>query len=261
MTQAQRIIKYFALALSFFIIISIISCIFYGINSFINFFNDNEIGEVRHFDFEDIKIIDIDLSSTKLTIKNGNYFRVETNNKYIECSQTNNKLTIKETKNNWLSNGNGEIIVYINDNLDKLELETGAGNINVDNVNINEFDLEIGAGKVDIQNLNVFNKLNIDGGAGEVTIKEGTINNLDLDMGVGKVTITSKLIGSSDIDAGIGELNIKLLEKIENYKIKIEKGLGKVKINNNEVKNGIHGEGINLIEIDGGIGSINISSL
>ena len=55
--------------------------------------------------------------------------------------------------------------------------------------------------------------------------------------------------------------NINLLDKIENYKIKIEKGLGTVKINNDSVKNGIYGEGTNSIEIDGGVGSINIKSL
>lgn len=263
MTQAQKIIKYFALALAFFIIVSLVSGIFYGINSLINLFSDNEIGEIKTFEFKEANVenLDIELSSTKLIIKNSDYFKVETNNKYVDCSQTDNKITIKETKNNLFSkNGKSEVIVYINKNLNKVTIEAGAGNINIDNIEANELDFEMGAGKVNITNLNVFNKASINGGAGEVIIENGIINNLDLDIGVGKVSLTSKLTGFSDIDAGIGELNINLLDKIENYKIKIEKGLGKVKINGEEKNDGIYGEGNNSIEIDGGIGNINIKS-
>ena len=79
-------------------------------------------------------------------------------------------------------------------------------------------------------------------------------------MGVGKVTINAKLTGSTDIDAGVGELNINISEKLENYKLKIDKGIGIIRINNEEVSSNTFGSGINLIEIDGGVGSINIKS-
>lgn len=77
-------------------------------------------------------------------------------------------------------------------------------------------------------------------------------------MGVGKFSITSSIIGDSKINAGIGSLELNILEKEENYKIKIDKGIGNIKINGENVTDDIYGSGERIIDIEGGIGNINI---
>ena len=53
---------------------------------------------------------------------------------------------------------------------------------------------------------------------------------------------------------------INLIGTEDNYKIKSEKGLGNVTINNEKIKsNTYYGNGTNQIEISGGIGSISIN--
>ena len=53
---------------------------------------------------------------------------------------------------------------------------------------------------------------------------------------------------------------MKLLGKRNDYQIIVNKGIGKVTIDNNDYKDGsIVGNGYNKLNIDGGIGSINVN--
>ena len=77
-------------------------------------------------------------------------------------------------------------------------------------------------------------------------------------MGVGELDLSAKLSGNSDIDAGVGRLNLNLIGN--DYKIKVDKGIGSASINGNDIKDDTYyGEGSNIIDIDGGVGSIDIS--
>ena len=78
-------------------------------------------------------------------------------------------------------------------------------------------------------------------------------------MGVGEVNLTAMLEAKSDMDAGIGNLNITLQGDKETYQIRTEKGLGKIQIDGKEAEDRqIFGEGENYMEIDGGVGNIEI---
>ena len=63
--------------------------------------------------------------------------------------------------------------------------------------------------------------------------------------------------GNSRISAGIGEINLTLIGNKEDYQITADKGIGSIKIENQECSsNTTYGSGYNKIKIDGGIGSI-----
>ena len=139
-------------------------------------------------------------------------------------------------------------------------IENGAGKLDINDLSTNELELDLGAGKVTIDKLTVLKEASIDGGAGEVNISNSSINNLDLDMGIGIVLISSTLTGNSEIDAGIGEVDLNLLDKKDNYKINIDKSIGEIIIDGNKVgEENSYGNGLNTIDISGGIGSININ--
>ena len=79
-------------------------------------------------------------------------------------------------------------------------------------------------------------------------------------MGAGTAEITSIITGNNEINSGVGNLKLNLIDNIENYKIKINKGIGKVEIDNKEVSdNEIVGTGLNFINISGGIGTIAVN--
>ena len=87
----------------------------------------------------------------------------------------------------------------------------------------------------------------------------GALKDLDLDMGVGQLILTSALTGNCQLDLGVGESNITLIGSKENYKLDLEKGLGNIFIDGVNVSDyGSSGNGTNKVEINGGVGSINV---
>ena len=83
---------------------------------------------------------------------------------------------------------------------------------------------------------------------------------MDLDLGVGEVNLQTELTGKNEINAGVGSLNIDLQGEATSYKIQADKGLGTIKIDGKEISNGeTFGDGENYIEVDGGIGNIDIN--
>lgn len=273
MTTVQKVIKYLALALAIFIIVNIVSAILSGIYIMSNISGAKNSEKYELHDMKEIETnietssiskLEIDIDYSNLTIKKGDKLKVESNSSAISCNQNNNKIIIKERNHNWFSKIKAsDLVIYIPTNImfEQIDIATGAGEINIEELNAEKLDFEIGAGKVEIQKLNILEKAIIDGGAGKVEILSGTINDLDLDMGVGAFELKAKLTGKNDIDAGVGKLDIDLTDEIDNYTIKVSKGIGSVNINGKEVSNDSkNGNGDTYIEIDGGVGSINIKT-
>lgn len=207
---------------------------------------------------ENIKYLDIDVNSSNLVIKPGNSFIIETINKHIKYKIDNNELKIKE-EGYHLTNSKlkSELIITIPDtNLNEIDINTGAGNLNIDSINTEKLDIDLGTGTTLINNL-YSKRADIDTGAGTFTINNGSINDLDLDIGVGEVKITSNITGNSSISSGVGKLSLNLLNTFDNYRFEVNKGIGKVTINDIEVgDNSTLGNGTNTIKLDGGIGEI-----
>lgn len=266
MNSLRKAIKNISIIFAIFLAVSIISGIIYGLSSLENVFNDKNNKISRKL--EDLKIKDnasilnIDVASANLTIKEGNYLKAKTNNEYITIKQEQNSLSITEKKYHWFSNNkNKELVIYIptNFSFENVVISTGASKVNIEKLSTNNLYLELGAGKVDINNLIVLKDAKIDGGAGKITIKSGKIHNLDLDMGVGSLTLTSKLTGNNHIDSGVGEIDLHLLGTLDDYKISLDKGIGSATLDGNSMSDDVYyGTGNNKLDIDGGIGSINI---
>ena len=129
--------------------------------------------------------------------------------------------------------------------------------LNIENMNTRKLALDLGAGSTLIKDIYSDNT-NINTGAGSFTIVNGNINDLDLDIGVGKTNITSMITGNSTIDIGIGSLSLNLIGN--NYTFKVNKGIGKVLIDNKEVSdNEVLGMGSNTIKLNGGIGDTTVT--
>lgn len=128
-----------------------------------------------------------------LVIKKGETFKVETEDSgdNIIVKNINNTLKIEE-KSNWFFNKHEllDIIVYIPEEikLKELDIEAGAGKIEIREINAKKFEIDHGAGKLDIMN-SKFDKSDIDGGAGETVITSCILNDLNLNAGVRKSRI------------------------------------------------------------------------
>ena len=269
MTTAQKIIKNLALAFATLLIVSIISGILsalYALSGVLGLQKEEETikDEMSVINFENTEAatLDIDVAFTNLIIKKGDFLVAETNNKDINCKQDNQNLQIKEKQHGLFSGNNkDDLVVYIPENLEfeKVKINAGAGKIQIENINTKNLHLELGAGETIIEKINVTDDCKIESGAGKVSILSGNINELDLDMGIGKFEVASAITGNSKINAGIGNLELNIQGNKENYKLKVDKGIGAIKIDGKEVANDVtYGDGENTIKINGGIGSIKI---
>lgn len=273
MTTTQKIIKYLAIAFALFLVISIFSIIF-GLSreiiSSIN--NDKKESELLEEyttisnNVNNIESFKIDISNDDIEIKEGEKFEVKTNDPDVKFYHENSIVKIKSDKTfSWhLSNSSrGTIIIYLPNefNISELDLNLGAGKIDIDKIFVETLLMDLGAGTMTAKEINVYEKATINGGASNIYIYSGTINNLNLKLGAGNASIESDLTGSNTLTTGVGKLNLGLSRSKDNYKFDISKGLGNIILNDFDVSEDILiGDGETKIKISGAVGNIIINT-
>lgn len=273
MTTAQKIIKYLAIAFALYLVISIFSIIFglsHEIISSIN--NDKKESKLLEEyttisnNVNNIESFKIDISNDDIEIKEGEKFEVKTNDPDVKFYHENSIVKIKSDKTfSWhLSNSSrGTIIIYLPNefNISELDLNLGAGKIDIDKIFVETLLMDLGAGTMTAKEINVYEKATINGGAGNINIYSGTINNLNLKLGAGNASIQSDLTGSNTLTTGVGKLNLGLSRSKDNYKFDISKGLGNIILNDFDVSEDILiGDGETKIKISGAVGNIIINT-
>lgn len=262
MTGIQRVIKYFAIGLAAFIIVNIISFVFMALGA-VSSFGSGDSGKSFNETYHDVSLVDVDVAYASIIVQSGDEFRVEASNvsKRFSSKLVHGKLKIKESRNwFWGNHSSGKIVISVPEavQLSELKIDSGAGKIEIDQVIANRFDVSQGAGVLSIKNSEFFHT-DIDGGAGMIEISSSKLRNLNLDSGVGRVSIEATIMGNSKIDCGVGEIELSLSGTSKDYRLEVAKGLGSIRIDGTEYKSDtVYGEGSNVIELDGGVGSIRI---
>lgn len=273
MTTTQKIIKYLAIAFALYLVISIFSIIF-GLSREIISSINNDKKESKLLEeyttisnnVNNIESFKIDISNDDIEIKEGEKFEVKTNDPDVKFYHENSIVKIKSDKTfSWhLSNSSrGTIIIYLPNefNISELDLNLGAGKIDIDKIFVETLLMDLGAGTMTAKEINVYEKATINGGAGNINIYSGTINNLNLKLGAGNASIESDLTGSNTLTTGVGKLNLGLSRSKDNYKFDISKGLGNIILNDFDVSEDILiGDGETKIKISGAVGNIIINT-
>lgn len=265
MKNVHRIIKLLAFGLAALIVVGIISAavsLLSGGFSLGYSFSGSKTDPEKIFSGSEKSVLYIDIGASKVTIRQGDALIGITDNEYITVEARGNKLVAVE-KNHINSDGDDtylDITVPKDTVFEKIVIKTGAGVVEADALYADELELTIGAGKVTLDHLEVYGEADIEGGAGELSVKDGSINNLDAEMGVGKASIRAYLCGESDIETGIGELELTLLGAKENYRIKVSTGIGEFRLDGDVIKGDkTVGNGKDVVKIESGIGSVKVS--
>lgn len=262
MTNEQKLVKGFAIFLAAVICISILSAALNLIGFLFSWTVDTDEPSNTSISLNrNIDKIDADLGALNLEIYRGENFTVEKENYRgkVDIKTVGSTLKIIEKHNFFGNHHSGTLIIRIPEEIElsSLDIDLGAGTLTMEDIVADDFDLEHGAGTINIDKCN-FSKTDIDGGVGKMTIKNSTIKDLDLDSGVGEINIEGRLFGRSKIDGGVGAINLNLLGSKEDYTIKIDKGLGAVTVDG-EAISGLIGTGVNRIDIDSGVGAVKIN--
>lgn len=149
------------------------------------------------------------------------------------------------------------IILPKNASFERIYFFAGAGKLAIDALSAETVDLELGAGNVTIGALTATREIDIEGGAGRIEILDGALHDLDLEMGVGELKLSAALLGDCDLALGVGSSEITLIGSMADYTLDIEKGLGAITVDGKTVTDfGSSGSGASHVEISGGVGAI-----
>lgn len=271
MRTSQNIIKYLAIALAFFIIFSLFSGIINLSSKVIGTIEDkkeeNKISKDYILLSDNVIYINqlkIEIDNNNLEIKEGNEFKVYTNDSTVRYSYDNNNVEVISNFHWGIANlKRGKIIVYIpNDfDIDYIDLNFGASKVKIERLSSNRLDLDLGVGTTTIDDLNINSSGKITSGAGNFKINNANLANIDLKLGIGNTTINGNILGDSTISTGVGKLTLNLNKNKDNYKFDFNDAIGNIKFNGeyiNEIR--LNNNGSNHISINGGIGNIDINT-
>ena len=208
----------------------------------------------------EIHSLDIRISAADFKIQHGDEISVESNLKYLSVSEKDGVLTIVDEEKNY-NDSDAMLTLYVPNDMvfDEVDITTGAAKMTVGTLSANSLKLKLGAGDVQIESLNASSDADIEGGVGQITIASGTLNDLTLKMGMGELNLSAAVLGESDLKFGVGESNVTLIGSKDDYKVDIEKGLGSITVDGKTVTDyGSSGNGQNHIEIEGGVGTVNL---
>ncbi len=270
MKGAQKVIKWFALALAALLIVTIFSGIIGGL-SFVGMmvwgdeisWNGNSEWVNTEFSGKEMTRLDVNVKATAVrirTAKEGEPVRIETNNEYITSWVDGSTLNVVGKSHGFFGwGGTGDLVIYVREDttFDSVEIEIGAGTLDVERLEARDLKLNLGAGKTAIDELVATRRAEIDGGAGVVEIRGGELHDLDLDLGAGKAELRARVVGNGRVTAGVGKTELTLIGREEDYRLRIDKGIGSVTLDGRSLSDGESvGSGATLIEIDSGVGAV-----
>lgn len=111
----------------------------------------------------------------------------------------------------------------------------------------------------------IIDTLEIDMGAGNLTVEDGVIKckKLDVNCGMGNCSIRADIRKEGSIDAGVGNIDLTLTGDIQDFDYEIDCGIGRVDIGDEHYSNLgtrkiIDNHASGKLDIDCGVGSVNI---
>lgn len=150
--------------------------------------------------------------------------------------RTNRKLTSEEEE--------GTVWIYIPEEL------------------LDEVELELGAGRVQMERIYA-RTLNLTMGAGEAYVSDFKVNEADFDCGAGKIEAYGAVEQEIEIDCGIGSIDLSLDGAKEDYNYEVSCGTGKIAVGG-ESYTGVNEKEYHShhakkeMSLDCGIGAINV---
>lgn len=264
MTTFQKFVKAFAILLS----VVIIGAMLFGVikaASIISKVSDATTSDGKVEDVEsssDVKKLRVKLFATNLIIVEGDDFDAETDNEDVVVKERWGTLIIEENSKSVIESAKkSELVLTIprGFTFEKVDISTSAGNFSAETIKAEKIELSFGAGAVSVDSIYASEKIEIDGGAGKIEIRDGKMNNIDIDMGVGRLHLRGCLTGESEIDCGAGGMDLVLTGGEKLYTVSVDKGMGEASISGEAVEDDTtHGSGENSVSLGGGFGDMKV---
>ncbi len=144
-------------------------------------------------------------------------------------------------------------------NLDNLEMNINAGDINMKNVKGDYLYGDFNAGNIVIKNC-VFNKADLDANAGNIKIENSGFKKLTIGTDAGNVKIEDTDLVDVEVESNFGNVEIKGLDDVDAYDIDCEVDAGSIQVGRNSSGRSYSskGTGAGSIKVEVDAGNIDI---
>lgn len=272
MNTFQKVIKYVAMTIAVLLTVVILGGIVGLVSTVISVF-DGEEGEFIDYsmNYSNVEQLDIKNGLGSLTIKSGDEFRVEATNvsENFTAEVNNGILTIDDKKNfnRFISfgfsriNTKSNITIYVPDNYNakKIKIDSGAGEVTLEDFSTDILIIDAGVGDIKGKNLSA-KKVDVSGGMGDINLLDVNFSDVDFDSGVGSLKIEGFIFGNSKFDCGVGNVRLKLKGNREDYVLRVNSGIGTIRVNGKKLSSNYNDNygAENTLRISGGVGKVDI---
>ena len=301
MNGVQKVIKYCAMAFAIFLsvvilgtIVSVVMGVTTGIAG-VNFLMEGDkerINIAEEYSLEEARELGITEilvdCNAEITVRPGDELSIEAVDvtEDYEIRQTNGTFSIvqdsPQIKIGFLFNDTSEretVVVTIPAELvtEKIEIKSGSGKVNAENVSADRMYVDSGSGKVAVEGVKM-TETEINSGSGGIAVRDSELGRLvmhtgsgtvrmenvtateaEVDTGSGAVSYEGVLTGTCEFETGSGSLTIRLDGREEDYRVKADCGSGAFRINGKRKDEGSYGTNVKgELLIDSGSGSVNV---
>ena len=218
-------------------------------------------------DADTVKALSIDIGAAKLYLKtssdDGYWMETDTNGQ-VKCYEENGVIILKGVKNDSVSN-NSKITLSIpaNADLEKINIDIGAGKADCDSLIAKDIRIDIGAGKIECDEL-VAETLNTDIGAGKLVLKKCEVEEGTFSVSMGQIDFTGSIKKDASVECAMGSMTFDLAESEDYYNYSVECAAGSVAIGDREYAHlasdmTIDKQAENNFQIDCAMGSIELN--
>ncbi len=146
---------------------------------------------------------------------------------------------------------------------DEIDLELGAGQMNLNNMKASDMEMNLGAGQVLAEGLQAENVI-ISVGAGDVTLKQAQLGTVKTEVGAGNCEISGTVTGDVEAECAVGNISFKLTgaETDFNYVIQCVTGnitIGEVEYSGVSQEQNIQNQATKTMDIECAMGKVEVS--
>lgn len=208
--------------------------------SAVAFINEYEItkGNVDRFcPGDDIRNLELELGGCTVyfAYSENSYLYLEAENAHkFQSRLKGNTLHVKaegKSMENWMDTGSCAITVYVPEGyeFDEVDVDLGAGYVQLGDLYAQKASLEVGAGEIYIGHAEA-SKMDISVGAGSVVFDDMEIDDLEAEIGMGSFQAQGGISRKADIECSMGYVSLDLDGKEDDFNYKLEGSMGNIEI-------------------------------
>ncbi len=190
---------------------------------------------------EDVDALEIHVGGNSLEVKvsEDDYYYIEQKGEgKLQAYEENGVLYVTAIMNDMVFGNQPEtnIIFYVPEGteLEKLDVELGAGTIKASNLNGKEVEFDLGAGYIQWEALNA-DALKIEMGAGKVVTTNAVLGDLEVSLGAGDCQVQAEIQGNVEVNCSAGNVSLECVGKETEFNYEISCTAGSIQIEKEKI--------------------------